>query len=87
MNRCETWCGNASKPRAKTIDLCNNPLTKEPKLNQAARIIGARWTTYDERSNAIAESDWNATAVPAAGAAGAAAEGGGDGKAKSRDEL
>ena len=31
---CETWCGNASKPTAKTIDLCNNPLTKEPKLNQ-----------------------------------------------------
>eukprot|EP00962_Isochrysis_galbana_P039837 scaffold14357_cov101-Isochrysis_galbana.AAC.1 len=31
---CETWCGNASKPIAKTIDLCNNPLTKEPKLSQ-----------------------------------------------------
>ncbi|KAJ8425780.1 hypothetical protein Cgig2_020918 [Carnegiea gigantea] len=29
---CESWCGNATKPRAKTIDLCNNPMTKEPKL-------------------------------------------------------
>jgi hypothetical protein len=28
---CETWCGNGTKPNAKTIDLCNNPLTKEPK--------------------------------------------------------
>ena len=25
---CETWCGNTTKHRAKTIDLCNNPLTK-----------------------------------------------------------
>jgi len=52
---CETWCGNTSKPQAKTIDLCNNPLTKEPKLNQATRLIGERWTTYDERSNVIAK--------------------------------
>ena len=29
---CESWCGNATKPKAKTIDLCNNPMTKEPKL-------------------------------------------------------
>jgi hypothetical protein len=29
---CESWCGNATKARAKTIDLCNNPMTKEPKL-------------------------------------------------------
>lgn len=25
--------------QARTIDLCNNPLTKEPKLNSARRII------------------------------------------------
>ena len=25
---CETWCGNTTKHHAKTIDLCNNPLTK-----------------------------------------------------------
>ena len=29
-------------PQAKTIDLCNNPLTKEPKLQSARRII-AEW--------------------------------------------
>ena len=29
---CESWCGNSTKPKAKTIDLCNNPMTKEPKL-------------------------------------------------------
>ena len=39
---CETWCGEASRPQAKTIDLCNNPLTKEPKLHSARRII-AEW--------------------------------------------
>jgi UDP-glucose:glycoprotein glucosyltransferase len=44
---CETWCGNASKVSAKTIDLCNNPLTKEPKLEQARRIGGERWATID----------------------------------------
>ncbi|KAK3415683.1 hypothetical protein EUGRSUZ_H01580 [Eucalyptus grandis] len=29
---CESWCGTATKSKAKTIDLCNNPMTKEPKL-------------------------------------------------------
>ena len=52
---CEAWCGNSSKPQAKTIDLCNNPLTKEPKLNQATRIIGDRWTKYDRRSKELEE--------------------------------
>ena len=51
---CETWCGNTSKPAAKTIDLCNNPLTKEPKLNQATRVIGERWSRLDARSSEIA---------------------------------
>jgi len=64
---CETWCGNSSKPAAKTIDLCNNPLTKEPKLNQATRIVGERWTELDEKAKRI-ESD-DATAAPAGGAA------------------
>ena len=44
---CEAWCGNASKPTAKTIDLCNNPLTKEPKLDLARRIGGERWAEID----------------------------------------
>lgn len=39
---CETWCGEATRTKAKTIDLCNNPLTKEPKLQSARRII-AEW--------------------------------------------
>lgn len=43
---CESWCGNATKAAAKTIDLCNNPETKEPKL-QAARRIVPEWTEYD----------------------------------------
>lgn len=44
---CETWCGNATKKYAKTIDLCNNPLTKEPKLDSARRIV-SEWPGLDE---------------------------------------
>lgn len=36
---CETWCSDETKPDAKTIDLCNNPLHKEPKVSMAKRII------------------------------------------------
>ena len=36
---CESWCDDASKAAAKTIDLCNNPRFKEPKLDMARRII------------------------------------------------
>jgi len=43
---CESWCGNETKSEAKTIDLCNNPLTKEPKLVGAARIV-SEWTELD----------------------------------------
>jgi len=44
---CESWCANETKGAAKTIDLCNNPLTKEPKLEQARRIGGSRWAQID----------------------------------------
>nr|XP_057938366.1 UDP-glucose:glycoprotein glucosyltransferase 2 isoform X2 [Doryrhamphus excisus] len=44
---CETWCDDASKVSAKTIDLCNNPKTKEPKLMAAARIV-PEWVSYDK---------------------------------------
>eukprot|EP01062_Namystynia_karyoxenos_P062747 TRINITY_DN55622_c0_g1_i1.p1 TRINITY_DN55622_c0_g1~~TRINITY_DN55622_c0_g1_i1.p1 ORF type:complete len:1666 (+),score=660.69 TRINITY_DN55622_c0_g1_i1:105-5000(+) len=44
---CETWCNQESKAAAKTIDLCNNPLTKTPKLENAKRIV-PEWTSYDE---------------------------------------
>lgn len=51
---CETWCSDESLKDAKTIDLCNNPLTKEPKLDRARRQI-KEWTELDnEVSNLIA---------------------------------
>ncbi|XP_078077776.1 UDP-glucose:glycoprotein glucosyltransferase 2 isoform X1 [Mustelus asterias] len=43
---CETWCSDESKKMAKTIDLCNNPKTKEPKLKAAVRIV-PEWSDYD----------------------------------------
>ncbi|XP_062620063.1 UDP-glucose:glycoprotein glucosyltransferase 1-like [Saccostrea cucullata] len=43
---CETWCSDESKKTAKTIDLCNNPQTKEPKLKAALRIL-PEWKEYD----------------------------------------
>jgi len=48
---CETWCGQGTKGAAKTIDLCNNPLTKEPKLD-AARRIAPEWVGYDAEAGA-----------------------------------
>jgi hypothetical protein len=33
--------------QARTIDLCNNPKTKEPKLQAARRII-AEWPALDD---------------------------------------
>uniref|UniRef100_A0A1I7XZC7 Glyco_transf_24 domain-containing protein n=1 Tax=Steinernema glaseri TaxID=37863 RepID=A0A1I7XZC7_9BILA len=49
---CETWCDDGSKSTAKTIDLCNNPLTKEPKLDSAVRIV-AEWKDYDEEIKSL----------------------------------
>ncbi|XP_072850795.2 UDP-glucose:glycoprotein glucosyltransferase 2 [Pogona vitticeps] len=43
---CETWCDDESKKKARTIDLCNNPKTKEPKLEAAIRIV-PEWAEYD----------------------------------------
>ncbi|CAH8474629.1 unnamed protein product [Schistosoma turkestanicum] len=43
---CETWCSDESLAKAKTIDLCNNPRTKEPKLTAAMRIA-PEWIDYD----------------------------------------
>ncbi|EGO03944.1 glycosyltransferase family 24 protein [Serpula lacrymans var. lacrymans S7.3] len=42
---CETWCNKDRLHRAKTIDLCQNPLTKEPKLARARQI--PEWEEYD----------------------------------------
>nr|BAK00006.1 predicted protein [Hordeum vulgare subsp. vulgare] len=44
---CETWCSDELKKTAKTIDLCNNPLTKAPKLDNALRIV-SEWKDYDQ---------------------------------------
>lgn len=44
---CETWCSDESLASAKTIDLCNNPMTKEPKLDRARRQV-PEWTVYDD---------------------------------------
>lgn len=49
---CETWCSDESLSVAKTIDLCNNPLTKEPKLERARRQV-PEWTEYDEEIAAV----------------------------------
>jgi len=50
---CETWCDKGSLATAKSIDLCNNPLTKEPKLDAARRIV-SEWTDYDEEISKFA---------------------------------
>ena len=44
---CETWCDDESLATARTIDLCNNPETKEPKLSRARRQV-PEWTVYDD---------------------------------------
>ncbi|KAJ1311851.1 hypothetical protein OPQ81_010312 [Rhizoctonia solani] len=51
---CETWCDSARFDRAKTIDLCQNPLTKEPKLARARQI--PEWTSYDNEIAQFARS-------------------------------
>ena len=51
---CETWCSDESLKEAKTIDLCNNPQTKEPKLDRARRQV-PEWTVYDNEIAALAK--------------------------------
>ncbi|KAI5308541.1 GABA/polyamine transporter, partial [Ascosphaera atra] len=50
---CETWCSDEALTTARTIDLCNNPLTKEPKLDRARRQV-PEWTEYDEEIAGLA---------------------------------
>ena len=50
---CESWCSDETKAAAKTIDLCNNPKHKEPKLDMAKRIIAGElfnesWIELDQ---------------------------------------
>lgn len=51
---CETWCSDESLAQARTIDLCNNPQTKEPKLDRARRQV-PEWTVYDNEIGALAK--------------------------------
>ncbi|XP_054718713.1 LOW QUALITY PROTEIN: UDP-glucose:glycoprotein glucosyltransferase 1-like [Uloborus diversus] len=60
---CETWCSDDTKKYAKTIDLCNNPKTKESKLQSAMRII-PEWKDYDsEIKNLFQEFEKQKTSV------------------------
>lgn len=49
---CETWCSDQTFSSAKVVDLCNNPLTKENKLDRAKRQI-PEWTSYDDQIHAL----------------------------------
>ncbi|KAI9702623.1 MAG: hypothetical protein M1820_006129 [Bogoriella megaspora] len=51
---CETWCSDEALKEARTIDLCNNPQTKEPKLDRARRQV-PEWTVYDDEIAALAK--------------------------------
>lgn len=53
---CESWCTDASKDNAASIDLCGNPLkaggSSGSKLDEGARII-SEWTLYDREIGRI----------------------------------
>ena len=42
---CESWCSPEAMKRAKTIDLCSDPLSKEPKLDRAKKL--PEWQIFD----------------------------------------
>ena len=55
---CESWCSDETKATAKTIDLCNNPMHKEPKVSMAKRIISGElfeesWVELDQEVQAF----------------------------------
>ena len=60
---CETWCSDESLQDAKTIDLCNNPMTKEPKLERARRQV-PEWTEYDDEIAALATRTKEGASIP-----------------------
>jgi hypothetical protein len=74
---CETWCDDGSLKTAKTIDLCNNPRTKEPKLERAKRIL-PEWEGLDNEVQEVRRRAMD-------GEAGSGKEG--SGKTGSHDEL
>ena len=68
---CETWCSKETLKTAKSIDLCNNPLTKvilrleerfffikfvfQEPKLSAARRIVSEWTDYDEEMQRLGD--------------------------------
>lgn len=44
---CETWCSEELKKHAKMIDLCDNPVSLEGKLDRARRVI-PEWEGYNK---------------------------------------
>jgi len=44
---CATWCSDEALAQAKTVDLCNNPLTKASKLENAVKVLGNEWISLD----------------------------------------
>ena len=64
---CETWCSDESLAEARTIDLCNNPETKEPKLSRARRQV-PEWTGIDEEiASVFADAEGQGQKVVAEG--------------------
>ena len=53
---CETWCSDDTIEKAKTIDLCNNPLTKIPKLRIAETRV-PEWPGLDKEARSINVDD------------------------------
>ena len=51
---CESWCDDESKASAKTIDLCNNPASKEEKTKMAVRVV-EEWPALDEEASMLTE--------------------------------
>lgn len=49
---CQTWCSDKEFAKAKVIDLCNNPQTKEAKLTAAQRIV-PEWKDYDNEIKSL----------------------------------
>ncbi|KAJ8252912.1 hypothetical protein GJAV_G00206940 [Gymnothorax javanicus] len=78
---CETWCDDASKAAAKTIDLCNNPKTKEPKLSAAVRIV-QEWSEYDQAIKNLLKSAQDESASKVKGHPSSPSQ-----KGSRRDEL
>ncbi|KAH7827292.1 putative UDP-glucose:glycoprotein glucosyltransferase [Monocercomonoides exilis] len=57
---CGSWCSDATRKKAKTIDLCNNPRTKEHKIDYAKKNI-PEWNQYHEKLLQLEDSLSNLT--------------------------